>query len=117
MKISIDKIDGFFFDFDGVLTDNRVFIDQNGIESVVCNRADGLGFDALRKLNKYCFIPSSEKNPVIKIRADKLQIKAIQGVVNKSKAIKDLAISHNLNLNNILYIGNDLNDYNARRYI
>ena len=32
MKISIDKIDGFIFDFDGVLTDNRVFIDQNGIE-------------------------------------------------------------------------------------
>ena len=115
MKISIDKIDGFIFDFDGVLTDNRVFIDQNGIESVVCNRADGLGFDALRKLNKYCFILSSEKNPVVKIRADKLQIKVIQGVVNKTKAVKDLAISHNLNLNNILYIGNDLNDYNAMK--
>ena len=33
------------FDFDGVFTDNKVWVDQNGVESVRCDRGDGLGFD------------------------------------------------------------------------
>ena len=49
-KILIDKIDLFLFDFDGVLTDNNVYVDETGIESVKCNRSDGLGFQALQKL-------------------------------------------------------------------
>lgn len=50
-KINIKSIDAFFFDFDGVLTDNKVYIDQNGNESVRCSRADGLAFKALKKIN------------------------------------------------------------------
>ena len=51
MKVSIDKIDAFIFDFDGVMTNNLVFIDQEGNESVSCSRADGLAFDVLHKLD------------------------------------------------------------------
>ena len=51
MKISIDKIDAFVFDFDGVMTNNLVYLDQDGKESVRCSRADGLAFDVLHKLN------------------------------------------------------------------
>ena len=46
--ISIEKIDLIVFDFDGVLTDNKVIIDQNGNENVICSRSDGLGFDVLK---------------------------------------------------------------------
>ena len=65
------------FDFDGVLTDNKVWIDQDGTESVCCDRGDGLGFDLLRtfiKANNWalnCFILSKEKNPVVSARAEK----------------------------------------------
>lgn len=59
MKISIDKIHAFIFDFDGVMTNNLVYIDQDGKETVRCNRADGLAFDVLRKLNKPAFIVST----------------------------------------------------------
>ena len=49
---AIDEIDVFIFDFDGVLTNNMVHVDQNGNESVICSRSDGLAFEALRKMGK-----------------------------------------------------------------
>ena len=110
-EILLNNIDAFVFDFDGVLTNNLVQIDENGKESVSCSRADGLAFDVLRKLNKPAYILSTEKNLVVKARAKKLNIPAIQGVANKVEAIKKLATENNYSLKNILYVGNDLNDY------
>jgi len=109
--IFLDKLDLIIFDFDGVLTNNLVFLDQNGNESVSCSRADGLAFDVLRKLGKPTYILSTEKNTVVKARAKKLNVPVIQGVSNKVEAIKELADESHYNLNNILYVGNDLNDY------
>ena len=111
MNISINDIEAFVFDFDGVLTNNLVQIDENGKESVSCSRADGLAFDVLRKLNKPAYILSTEKNLVVKARAKKLNIPAIQGVADKVETIKKLATDNNYSLKNILYVGNDLNDY------
>ena len=107
----LSDIDAFVFDFDGVLTNNFVQIDEDGKESVSCSRADGLAFDVLRKLNKPAYILSTEKNLVVKARAKKLNIPAIQGVVDKVETIKKLAADNNYSLKNILYVGNDLNDY------
>jgi len=113
MKISINDIEVFVFDFDGVLTNNKVHLDQEGKEWVSCNRADGLAFDVLRKLNKKTYILSSEINPVVTARATKLKIRALQGVNNKVTALKALAKETDTNLKNILYVGNDLNDYHV----
>jgi YrbI family 3-deoxy-D-manno-octulosonate 8-phosphate phosphatase len=115
MKFSIDEIDVFVFDFDGVLTNNFVQIDENGKESVSCSRADGLAFDVLKKLNKSVYILSTEKNLVVKARAKKLKIPAIQGVSDKVEAIKKLVDENHYNLQNILYVGNDLNDYQVMK--
>ena len=99
--MTLDDIDAFVFDFDGVLTNNLVKIDENGKESVSCSRADGLEFDVLRKLNKPAYILSTEKNLVVKARAKKLKIPVIQGVANKVEAIKKLAADNNYSLKNI----------------
>jgi 3-deoxy-D-manno-octulosonate 8-phosphate phosphatase (KDO 8-P phosphatase) len=109
--MTLDNIDALVFDFDGVLTNNLVYLDQEGVESVVCNRGDGLAFDVLRKLNKPAYILSTESNSVVAMRAKKLQVPVIQGVSSKVEAIKELADRKNYNLKNILYVGNDLNDY------
>ena len=114
--MTLDDINAFVFDFDGVLTNNLVKIDENGKESVSCSRADGLAFDVLRKLNKPAYILSTEKNLVVKARAKKLKIPAIQGVTDKVEAIKKLAADNNYSLKNILYVGNDLNDYLAMQF-
>ena len=60
--INIDKLDALVFDFDGVLTDNKVYLGEDGKELVSCSRADGLGFDVLRELKKPVYILSTEKN-------------------------------------------------------
>ena len=110
-EILLNNIDAFIFDFDGVLTNNLVYLDQNGVELVVCSRADGLAFDVLRKLDKPAFILSTENNPVVTMRAKKLKVPVVQGVTDKVEAIKKLVNRNNYNLKNILYVGNDLNDY------
>ena len=112
-SISLDNIEAFVFDFDGVMTNNLVYLDQNGTEWVSCSRADGLAFDVLRKLQKSAYILSTEKNAVVTARANKLQITALQGVDDKVKGIKELAVREGFDLENILYVGNDLNDYSV----
>jgi 3-deoxy-D-manno-octulosonate 8-phosphate phosphatase (KDO 8-P phosphatase) len=111
--VDISTIDALIFDFDGVLTDNKVHVSENGMEWVSCSRADGLAFDVLKKLNKPAYILSTEKNLVVTARAKKLNIFALQGVENKVYAIKELAIKEGFNQENILYVGNDLNDFNV----
>jgi len=111
MGYSIDQVDAFVFDFDGVLTNNQVHLDQHGTEWVSCSRSDGLAFDLLRKLDKPAYILSTEKNPVVSARAAKLKITALQGVASKVTALQRLAIGQGYDLENICYTGNDLNDY------
>ena len=114
-NLSIDSIDAFIFDFDGVLTNNLVHINQDGKESVSCSRSDGLAFDILRKIHKPTYILSTEKNPVVAVRAKKLKVPVIQGVEDKSRAIIELTNKKGFKLENIFYVGNDLNDYNAMK--
>jgi 3-deoxy-D-manno-octulosonate 8-phosphate phosphatase (KDO 8-P phosphatase) len=112
-NLNIDSIDVFIFDFDGVLTNNLVHVDGNGLESVSCNRGDGLGFDLLRKIKKSVYILSTEKNGVVSARANKLKVPVIQGVSNKSEVLKKMSIEYKFSLDRAMYIGNDLNDYYA----
>ena len=71
------------FDFDGVFTNNKVWIDQNGRESVCCDRGDGLAFDLVRafqkkrEINAEFFILSKESNPVVVERAKKLKLDSV----------------------------------------
>ena len=105
------------FDFDGVFTDNKVIISQNGVESVSCNRSDGLGLSRLKKINIKSFIISTESNPVVSVRAKKLKIPVIQNVKNKDEAVtklcKELDISHE----NTMFVGNDINDIPALKIV
>jgi len=114
--MKFDDIDAFVFDFDGVLTDNLVYLHQNGKEMVVCNRSDGLAFDVLRKLNKPSYIVSTEKNPIVTARAKKLNIKAYQAVEDKVIAVSDLSIKYGHDVEKLCYVGNDVNDYKVMKY-
>ena len=114
-NLCLEDIDLFVFDFDGVLTDNLVYLDQNGIEAVSCSRADGLAFDVLRKLKKPVYILSTEKNTVVSTRAKKLGVPVLQSIENKEEALRDFVSRQDYQLANILYVGNDLNDYKAMK--
>ena len=105
------------YDFDGIMTDNKVFIDQNGNEMVQVNRADGLGIAEIKKLGIKQIIISTEKNPVVSARALKLGIPCLQGIENKNLALIDYCKNNNIDLQNVAYVGNDINDKNVMEIV
>lgn len=106
-----------FFDFDGVFTDNRVFVSEDGTESVACSRSDGLGIEALKKLSIGLTIVSTEANPVVAARARKLRLECFQGCENKHAFLVDFLSSRGLDREVVAFVGNDLNDLEAMRYV
>jgi 3-deoxy-D-manno-octulosonate 8-phosphate phosphatase (KDO 8-P phosphatase) len=114
-RISAGDLDAIVFDFDGVLTDNFVYVDQNGRESVRCCRADGLAFDALRRTPLKLFILSTERNPVVLARGRKLKVRVFQGQADKSVSLQGLARRQRFSLARTLFVGNDVNDLGAMR--
>lgn len=109
----IRVISALFYDFDGVMTDNHVFVDQNGIESVLVHRGDGYAIARIREMSIPQIIVSTEKNPVVAVRAKKLQIPVICGAENKGSVIKKYAADKDIDLEKAVFIGNDLNDLSA----
>lgn len=104
------QIDLLIFDFDGVMTDDRVWVDQDGGESVAANRRDGLGIAMLRKAGIPMLVLSTEPNPVVAARCRKLELTAIQGVGDKKAALRSLLEERKLDPQHVVYLGNDIND-------
>ena len=101
------------YDCDGVLTDNRVLVDEDGKESVFFNRGDGLAISKIRGLNIRQLVLSSEINPIIEKRCEKLKIDVIYGSDNKADAIRDYCAKAGISVKKVMFIGNDLNDLGA----
>lgn len=110
-----DHITLLVSDFDGVMTDNRVLVDEEGKESVYVSRADGQAIRILRSMGIDLMIMSTEINGVVGKRAEKLRVKCIQSVSDKAECLKKYCIENNIPLKSIAYIGNDINDYEAMR--
>jgi len=108
----IQKIKLFALDFDGVFTDNRVFIDEDGREAVVCDRSDSLGLKMLREQRPdiAVIVISKETSKVVKARCDKLKITCRTGINHKLIALKEIVAAANLNPEQVAYMGNDIND-------
>ena len=108
--IQLSSIKAIAFDFDGVFTDNRVYVAQSGEEMVACDRSDGMGISMLRKTGIPLVIISTEKNPVVAIRGAKLQIEVLQGIEDKLPTLSNWAACHDIALCDVAFVGNDIND-------
>ena len=104
------------YDFDGVMTDNKLYIDQNGNEMVKVSRADGLGISEIQKLGIQQIIISTETNPVVRARAKKLGLHCLQGVNNKAKDLTDYC-KKKISLDEVAYVGNDINDLEVMKLV
>ena len=98
------------FDFDGVFTDNTVYVSQDGVESVRCWRSDGLGLSMLKAARIDMAIVSTETNPVVTARGRKLAMQCVQGCDDKLTAVKTLAAEYGVSLADVAFVGNDVND-------
>jgi 3-deoxy-D-manno-octulosonate 8-phosphate phosphatase (KDO 8-P phosphatase) len=98
------------FDFDGVFTDNLVFVNQKGEETVACFRGDGIGLSRLKNAGVKTLVISSEPNPVVEQRCKKMEIDCVSGCKDKLAVLKDIASKSNVVLKDICFVGNDIND-------
>lgn len=98
------------FDFDGVMTDDTVIVDQNGVESVRCSRSDGMGLRLLREHGIGAMVLSSERNPVVIMRCKKLNLECIHGVLKKGEMLESYLNEQQIDPVDVIYVGNDVND-------
>jgi N-acylneuraminate cytidylyltransferase len=104
-------------DFDGVHTDDTAIIDADGGERVRISREDGMGVALLRRAGIPMLILSTEVNPVVRARADKLRVPVLHGIDDKAAALTDWAQENEVRLADVAYLGNDVNDLAAMRLV
>ena len=112
-----DTIKMVITDFDGVVTDNCVYISDDGIMSRKINFKDVVGFYLLKRNNIDIAIISGEKNAAIETIAKNLKIKEVyQNIREKLPVLKEIIERKNLSQEEYLYIGDDINDLECLNY-
>ncbi|MFT3892269.1 MAG: acylneuraminate cytidylyltransferase [Anaerolineales bacterium] len=111
-RLMPQKVQLVICDFDGVITDNRVWVDQDGREMVAAYRSDSPRVKDLRERGIEVMIISSEPNPVVLARAKKMGVEAIHnvGFQDKGRVMREVLAQKNIPAENVVYIGNDIND-------
>ena len=104
-------------DFDGIMTDNCVYINEDFSMSRKLNFKDIMGLSRLRKNNIEVAIISGEKNSAIEILSKKFNITEIhQNIRIKINVLKSIIEKYNLSQEEYLYIGDDINDLECLEY-
>lgn len=109
-----DTIKFVITDFDGICTDNCVYIDSKGEMSRKVNFKDIMGFSLLKKNGYKVGIISGEKNSAIEKIKNTFSIEEVhQDIRIKLEVIKSIVEKYNLSEDEYLYIGDDVNDYES----
>lgn len=121
-KMHLDKkvpdIKLFLTDCDGCLTDGGMYYSEKGDELKKFNTKDGMGFKILRENNILTGIVTGESVRINERRAEKLKLNfLISGCTDKLEAIKKICAENNISLENVLYVGDDVNDLEAIRNV
>jgi 3-deoxy-D-manno-octulosonate 8-phosphate phosphatase (KDO 8-P phosphatase) len=106
----LERVRFAIFDFDGVFTDNRVWVDERGEEMLAFSRSDGLGLRRLDEVGVQYLIVSTEPNPIVGARAAKLRADCVQGIDDKLRVVRERSERLGVSLDETAYVGNDIND-------
>ena len=113
----LERVRFAVFDFDGVFTDNRVWVNERGEEALAFSRSDGLGLRRLDEVGIRYLIVSMEKNPIVGARANKLEVDCVQGVDHKLSVVRGRAVDLGVTLEDTAFLGNDINDAECLRAV
>ena len=105
------------FDFDGVFTDNRVWVNERGDETLAFSRSDGLGLRRLEEVGVRPLILSMEQNPIVAARAGKLKVDCVQGVEDKFAVLRERTSELGVAFEDTAFLGNDINDAECLRAV
>jgi 3-deoxy-D-manno-octulosonate 8-phosphate phosphatase (KDO 8-P phosphatase) len=109
----LERVRMAVFDFDGVFTDNRVWVNERGEEMLAFSRSDGLGLRRLDEIGVQYLIVSMEESPIVAARARKLNADCVQGVHDKLAVLRERVGQ----LDEVAYVGNDINDADCLRAV
>jgi len=113
----LERVRFAIFDFDGVFTDNRVWVNERGEESLAFSRSDGLGLRRLDEVGVQYLIVSMERNPIVGARAEKLRAECVQGIDDKLTIVRERTDAAGVALADAAYVGNDINDAECLRAV
>jgi 3-deoxy-D-manno-octulosonate 8-phosphate phosphatase (KDO 8-P phosphatase) len=113
----LERVRFAVFDFDGVFTDNRVWVNERGEELLAFSRSDGLGLRRLDEVGVKYLIISTEPNPIVGARAVKLNADCVQGVDDKLAVLFERTEELGVALGDTAYVGNDVNDVECLRAV
>ena len=116
-KPNLRNIRLLVLDFDGVITDNRVCVDQDGKEAVMCYRGDSLGIERLKENGVEVIVISKESNQVVAARCQKLGVNCVYGCNDKLAALQEIVKQRSIEPEQIAYVGNDLNDLTCMKWV
>ena len=112
-----DTVKFVITDFDGIITDNCVYVDSEGKMSRKLNFKDVMAFSILRKNGYKIGIISGEKNSAIEVIAKKFEVDEVhQNIRIKIDVLKSIIEKYNLKEEEFVYIGDDINDYESLKY-
>lgn len=106
-----EKITHLVLDVDGVFTDGTITYTKEGEHTKQFDMRDGMGLEILRQFGVTVMIMTSERSELVAKRMQKLQIEHVfLGVKDKHTLLTQLAKTHQFSLNNVAYVGDDVND-------
>jgi len=118
LHTKIPEIKMFLTDCDGCLTDGGMYYSEKGDELKKFNTRDGMGFSLLKSKGIITGIITSENVELNKRRANKLKLDIIEsGCKDKLKTVRELCDQYKIDLQNIAYVGDDINDLEVIRTV
>lgn len=109
-RVLPEEVQTVILDFDGVLTDDRVWVGEDGSQAVAAHRGDGYGIELLKQSGVEVVVLSREGNQVVAARCAKLGIEAIQGVMEKGPQLAQLIEQRGWDSKRTVFVGNDVTD-------
>lgn len=117
-KEDLKKINGFAFDVDGVLSVQTIFLHPSGEPIRSINIKDGYAIQFAVKKGFPIAIITGGDSESVRIRFERLGVKNVYlSSENKIEALEDFISKYNLNLDNILYMGDDLPDFQVMKIV
>ncbi len=116
--MSLQRVKLFLMDVDGTLTDGRIIVNDQGVETKVFSVHDGLAIRYLQSAGIRAAWVSGRSSKLVEIRAKELGVEELMmGVEVKLQALEKIVERHELELHEVAYIGDDLSDLPVMRQV
>ncbi len=118
MLAAFKKIKCFVFDVDGVLTNGKLLIMPNGLMARSMDIKDGYALQLAIKKGYQVWIISGGNSDEVKDRLQKLGVSEVfMKVKDKLSLLKELVVLNKINLDQVMYMGDDMPDYEAMKAV